>query len=94
MTKSQHILATRRALAAEDLSFTTYTLMILLAADPSRPMSVNRLSIESGMSYHAARNQLRRMPWFATSGGIGTNARVSLSPDGTEKLARIEKRIK
>ncbi|BCU77984.1 hypothetical protein [Luteolibacter sp. LG18] len=93
MTKAEHIITTRRALSAEDVNFTTYSLMMVLSGHPGQAITVNQLGLEAGMSYHATRNQLRRTPWFRTTGGRGSAMRVSLAQEGAEKLARIEKRI-
>lgn len=79
-----------RALAAENLSFATYAIM--LAAEPHQSVTVAQLSIEVGYSYHAVRNQIRRTPWWIPVPG-GPLSTVELSREGKIKLSRIATRI-
>jgi hypothetical protein len=83
-------IALNRALAAENLSFATYAIM--LAASSRDAVSVAALSLEVGYSYHATRNQIRRTPWWDPIPG-GPLSTVRLSMDGRRKLSRIAARI-
>jgi hypothetical protein len=79
-----------RVLAAENLSFATYAIM--LAAAGAATCTVAGLSLQVGYSYHATRNQIRRTPWWAAVEG-GALSQVSLSPEGHAKLGRISVRL-
>lgn len=80
------------ALYAENLSFTTYGLMVAVRDFPDPPISVARLSIVAGMSYHAVRNQILRAPWFLTD-HAGPLVTVSLIPEALDKLDRVACRL-
>jgi hypothetical protein len=91
-----------RALSAENVSFSTFALM-LAAYHYREPISIARLSILTGASYHATRNQIRRTPWFIViqpeTSAVGANqssgplVMVKLTPDAEEKLLRIGRRL-
>ena len=86
--------ALNRALAAENLAFATYALMIATRAqaDEEGRVTLVKLCVAVGYSYWAVRNQIRRAPWWAT---IEKNSfsLVSLTPEALTKLSRIAVRL-
>ena len=80
-----------RALAAENLSFPTYALLHAVNGHDG-PMTMTELSLATGYSYWAVRNQVRRTPWFERIGEVHHTALV-LTEEGEEKLARVRKRV-
>jgi hypothetical protein len=102
ITEHPFLVDVYRALWAENLSFSTFALM-LAAYQYREPISIARLSILTGASYHATRHQIRRTPWFVLiqpeTSAIGANqtsgplVMVKLTPDAEEKLLRIGRRL-
>ena len=88
---STETMCLNRALAAENLSFPTYAL-IHAVNENDGPMTVTGISLATGYSYWAVRNQIRRTPWFRNIGEPKHTAMI-LTPEGKEKLARVKKRM-
>ena len=80
-----------RALAAENLSFPTYTL-IHAVGENGGPITVTALAFATGYSYWAVRNQVRRTPWFHNM-GLERHTAVVLTEAGQEKLERVRRRV-
>lgn len=80
-----------RALAAENLSFPTYALLHAVSGH-NGPMTLTEISLATGYSYWAVRNQVRRTPWFERIGDAHHTA-VVLTEEAEEKLTRVKKRI-
>jgi hypothetical protein len=80
-----------RALAAENLSFPTYALLNAVA-EHDGPITMTEMSLVTGYSYWAVRNQIRRTPWFENIGGANHSA-VILTHEAKVKLAAVRKRV-
>lgn len=78
------------ALAAENISFTTFVVMVAVQAEESPP-SLAAVAVKIGYSYWAVRNQVDRTPWFVKI--PGQLVRLALTPDAVRKLERITKRL-
>lgn len=81
----------QRVLSEEELAFTTYALMSVTAQYPW--ISMARLSAESGMSYHAVRNQLDRCHWFLRERQPWDPIRVRLTKEALAKLDDVRSRV-
>lgn len=79
-----------KALVAENITFPTY--VMLKAIDGTPGLSVSALSLATGYSYWATRNQIRRTSWFKNNSPTGAT-RIQLNADGVEKLRRIKELI-
>ena len=88
---STETITLNRALAAENLSFPTYTL-IHAVSENGGPMTVTALAFDTGYSYWAVRNQIRRTPWFINT-GVPRHTAVMLTEAGKEKLERVRRRL-
>ena len=87
---STETMCLNRALAAENLSFPVYTLLNAVS-DHGGPMTITGISLATGYSYWAVRNQIRRTPWFSSI-GVGGHTAVVLTEGGEDKLDRVRKR--
>ena len=79
------------ALSAENVTWPQYAILLALAS-ASAPPTVAGVAIAIGYSYHAVRNQALRSYLFEldTSGHL---ARIRITHDGRDKLARITARL-
>lgn len=75
-----------RALSVENLPFPTWS--ILSALGDKGEATVSALSLATGYSYWAVKNQIRRTPWFRIM--VGNHPSVVLSDDGMAKLQRVQ----
>lgn len=91
-TQHEFYIALARALVAENLSFSTYALMLATASSEGGRATVAGLSLVVGSSYWAVRNQLRRTPWFNTD-STGPLVAVELNDEAKLKLARVAMRL-
>lgn len=91
MTEQDFTVALQRSLAAENLSFTTYALM-LAAVRGARPPTMRQLMSDTGYAYNAISKQAERTPWFVkdyTSGLL----RLTVTDEARVKLERVARRI-
>ena len=79
-----------KALLAENLSFSTYALMMEVYSH-EEPPTLAAVALATGYSYWGVRNQVDRTPWFTKIQKQLT--RLTLTPEAHEKLARISRRI-
>ena len=91
MTREKFTVALMRSLAVENLSFTTYAIMLAIHSRPVAP-TMPVLMSETGYSYHAVAKQVDRMQWFVRDYSAG-QVRVKLAADAEVKLERIARRI-
>lgn len=88
----QHFVTRSPALAAalvhENISFSTYAMMIAVHT-AEQPPSLAAVSCMIGSSYWAARHRIDRTPYFIKS--HQDLVRLSLTPEAITKLERIEK---
>lgn len=80
-----------RAASEENVSFSTYALMMAVRKNGSA--SLASIALETGYSYWAVWNQVERTPWFRKSKGANNLVCLSLSDEAPAKLERISKRI-
>lgn len=88
MSSPNNHVALSRALAAENLSFPVYALLNAVS-DHGGPMKIAGISLATGYSYWAVRNQIRRTSWFL----VGGDNKISLTPDGSKKLKQVEVKL-
>ncbi len=79
-----------RAVTEENMSFSTYAIMMAVAGH-AQPPSMASITIETGYSYFAVRNQVERTPWFEKT--HTDLVRLSLTEGARAKLARVAKRV-
>lgn len=84
-------LALSRALVAENITGTTWAIMTALSLHEGK-RSIVLLTVDTGMSYHAIRNQALRNLWFEFV-FTETLVHLTLSDQGRAKLARVKKRL-
>jgi len=83
--------ALQAALVAENVAFTTWSIMSALRT-ATEPISIVLLSTRIALSYHAIRNQIIRNPWFETY-YTGQLVAIHLNDAGTAKIQRILNRL-
>lgn len=88
----QFAVVLNRAVAEENVSFSTYSLMMAVHSH-AKPASRIEISIQTGYSYFAVRNQEDRTPWFLRTRDEKNNVCLTLTPEAKTKLERISKRI-
>lgn len=79
-----------RALQAENISAITWAILAALDAAGGRRSYVLLIS-DTGLSYHAIRNQALRTPYFEPFYD-GTLVKAAITQEGQQKLARIKSR--
>ena len=82
------------ALLSENLSFTTYALMVRISSSPGDGGGVTICDMveDLNISYHAIFHQVERAPYFVRD-LTGKRIRVKLNMEGERKLARMRKRL-
>ena len=78
-----------RAVTEENLSFACYAVMV--AVSRFERATLAGIAIECGYSYHATRHIVLRTHYMVKIDGVPVGLR--LTPEGTEKLARVSKRL-
>ncbi len=79
------------ALASENLSFTTYALMVRIS-DCEDGVTICDMVETLNLSYHAIVHQVERAPYFVRD-VTGKRIRVKLNREGKHKLIRMGKRL-
>jgi hypothetical protein len=79
-----------RAVTEENLTFSCYAVMMAVARR-RETASLAGIAIECGYSYHATRHIVLRTHYLQKIDE--TPVRLALTADGTEKLARVSKRL-
>ena len=79
------------ALLSENLSFTTYALMVRIS-DCEDGVTICDMVETLNLSYHAIVHQVERAPYFARD-ATGKRIRVKLNMEGKHKLIRMAKRL-
>ena len=79
------------ALACENVSFTTYSIMLQVRMREGGP-SICDISEALNLSYHAIVHQVDRTPYFVFDRS-GKRVRVRLNDDGLGKTERIARRL-
>lgn len=79
------------ALACENVSFTTYSLMVRVSGGGGC-VSICDMVETLNLSYHAIVHQVERSPYFAWNRS-GKRVAVTLNMDGEKKLERMAKRL-
>ena len=78
-----------RAVTEENLSFACYAVMV--AVSRFERATLAGIAIECGYSYHATRHIVLRTHYMVKIDGVPVGLR--LTSEGTEKLARVSKRL-
>jgi len=78
-----------RAVTEENLSFACYAVMVAVSRFETPTLA--GIAIECGYSYHATRHIVLRTHYMVKIDGVPVGLR--LTPEGTEKLARVSKRL-
>lgn len=91
LTAERFTAALTLALACENLSFTTYALMVRISA-VGDGVTICDMVEDMNLSYHAIVHQVERAPYFVRD-VTGKRIRVKLNMDGETKLARMGKRL-
>ena len=92
VTPERFAVLLNRAASEENVSFSTYALMMAVRAHPA-PHPLASIALETGYSYWAVWNQVERTPWFKKAKGDNGLVCLSLSAEAPQKLERISKRI-
>jgi len=92
VTPERFAVLLNRAASEENVSFSTYALMMAVRSHPARA-SLASIALETGYSYWAVWNQVERTPWFTKSKGANGLVCLTLSAEAPQKLERISKRI-
>ncbi len=88
---SQYAVILLRATTEENIAFSTYAIMMAVHGHGEAPPSMAGISLQTGYSYWAVRNQVDRTPWFAKT--HSDLVRLSLTDEAKIKLERITRRI-
>ncbi len=88
----EHTAELSRSICDEGISYTTFVLLNAVHASPGHRTSYVSLSEQTGQSYWAIRKQIERTPWFTVHRDAQL-LEVSLTPEATNKLARIANRL-
>lgn len=75
------------ALNKENLSFPTFSIMSVVNSH-DEALTATAIALQSGYSYWAVKNQIRRTPWFENI-ITGGNTAVVLTDAGKEKLGKV-----
>jgi len=78
-----------RAVTEENLSFACYAVMVAVSRFETPTLA--GIAIECGYSYHATRHIVLRTHYMVKIDGVPVGLR--LTPEGTEKLSRVSKRL-
>ena len=92
VTPERFAVLLNRAASEENVSFSTYALMMAVRSHPATA-SLASIALETGYSYWAVWNQVERTPWFVKAKGANNLVCLSLSAEAPVKLERISKRI-
>ena len=88
---NQYVVALNAAALAENLSFSTYALMLEVFLH-DEPPSLASVALSTGYSYWGVRNQVERTPWFEKIYGAHL-IQLKLTAQGIEKVQRIARRM-
>jgi hypothetical protein len=88
----QHTADLSRALLAENLTYTTFVILLAVHAAPGHRTSIVSLSEQTGYSYWAVRKQIERTPWIVIHRDSQL-LEITLTQEATTKLAKIANRL-